>query len=97
MSSTRFLMDTDGFGSAVEELRGYLHHAFERFRITLAVTPELPAGPRVLELGSNPYFFTRMLIRRGLDVTCANWFGESARRVERGRKSSPARRRERID
>jgi SAM-dependent methyltransferase len=72
-----YLADTDIFGSAVEEGAGYLWHALERFRITLAITPEVHPPGRVLELGANPYFFTRMLKRRGLDVTCANWFGES--------------------
>ena len=73
-----FLADTDIFGSAPEEGLNYLSHALERFRITLAVTPPLEPSDRVLELGSNPYFFTRMLERRGIDVTCANWFGERA-------------------
>lgn len=70
-----FLSDTDIFGSAPEEGDNYLSHALERFRITLAVTPAVPDGQPVLELGSNPYFFTRMLERRGMNVTCANWFG----------------------
>ena len=73
-----FLLDTDVFGSADDEGAGYLWHALERFRITLSITPDLPPGARVLELGANPYFFTRMLMRRGLDVTCANWFGLGA-------------------
>jgi SAM-dependent methyltransferase len=76
-----FLADTDVFGSATEEASNYLSHALERFRITLAITPNLSDGDRVLELGSNPYFFTRMLERRNLNVTCANWFGEG---VENG-------------
>ncbi len=71
-----FLADTDVFGTATEEASNYLSHALERFRITLAITPSLSDGDRVLELGSNPYFFTRMLQRRSFDVTCANWFGE---------------------
>ena len=76
-----FLADTDVFGSATEEASNYLSHALERFRITLAITPELSDADRVLELGANPYFFTRMLERRSFDVTCANWFGEG---VENG-------------
>ncbi|MEX2653275.1 MAG: methyltransferase domain-containing protein [Acidimicrobiia bacterium] len=73
-----FLADTDVFGPAIEEGAGYLWHALERFRITLAITPEVTPGGRVLELGANPHFFTRMLTRRGLEVTCANWFGQKA-------------------
>ena len=41
----------------------------------MALLPELPSGARVLELGAGPYFLTRLIMRRGLDVTCANWFG----------------------
>ena len=73
-----FLADTDIFGSAPEEGLNYLSHALERFRITLAITPALAPDDRVLELGSNPYFFTRMLERREIHVNCANWFGEQA-------------------
>lgn len=71
----RRLLDTDVFGTASEEGTGYLWHALERFRVTLAITPDLPTGAKILELGANPYFFTRMLLGRGLNVTCANWFG----------------------
>lgn len=70
-----FLADTDIFGEATQEGANYLLHALERFRITLAITPDVSPEAPVLELGSNPYFFTRLLIRRGLDVRCANWFG----------------------
>lgn len=70
-----YLGDTDVFGNADEECRGYLTDAIERFRITLSLVEQLLPRGRVLELGSNPYFITRMLLRRGLDVTCANWFG----------------------
>jgi SAM-dependent methyltransferase len=86
-----FLADTDIFGSAPDEGLSYLSHALERFRITIAITPHLEAGSRTLELGSNPYFFTRMLERKGIEVTCANWFGEQADIGPRGRQlvSSP--------
>ncbi len=70
-----YLMDTEGIFGDPEEGRGYLADAFERFRITLGMVPDLKPGSRVLELGSNPYFLTRLLRRRGLDVTSANWFG----------------------
>lgn len=70
------LTDTDIFGDNVAEANAYLNDALHRFRITLALVPDLPPGAKVLELGSNPYFFTRLLLRRGLDVTSANWFGE---------------------
>ena len=83
------LRDTDIFGKAQAEADGYLADALERFRVTIALLPELSPGARVLELGSNPYFLTRILLERGLDVTCANWFGAdggySARDVQRVR------------
>ena len=81
-----FLADTDVFGPAAEEGAGYLWHALQRFRITLAITPDVPVGGKVLELGANPYFFTRMLKRRGLDVTCANWFGDGSGIESKGRQ-----------
>jgi len=72
------LRDTDLFGaSAVAEADDYIAHALERFRVTMALLPPIRAGARVLELGSNPYLLTRLLLARGLDVTCANWFGET--------------------
>lgn len=73
-----YLRDTDIFGPAGHEAEDYLADSFERFRLTMALLPALPPGSRVLELGANPYFITRLLLRRGLDVTCANWFGEAA-------------------
>jgi len=69
-----YLTDTDIF-STVEEADAYLADALERFRVTVAMLPELPAGVQVLELGANPYFITRLLRRRGIDAVCANWFG----------------------
>lgn len=71
------LADTDIFGAATAEAEGYLGDALERFRITMAMIPALPPGARVLELGANPYFLTRLLRKRGYDVTCANYFGPS--------------------
>lgn len=70
----------DGSGN---ELRNYLRLSLERFRLTMALLPDLPRGARVLELGANPYFMTRLLQRRGFEVTCANWFG-----AHRGRHGS---------
>ena len=75
----RYLADTDIFGPAVQEAEGYLNDAFERFRVTMALLPDLSRGARVLELGANPYFLSRLLVKRKLDLTCANWFGEAAR------------------
>lgn len=72
------LAETDLFGAAQAEAEGYLADAFERFRITMALLPPLAGGARVLELGANPYFLTRLLRERGVDVTCANWFGPSS-------------------
>lgn len=73
-----YLADTDAFGPNAEEAADYLNASLERFRITAALVPLLPRDAPVLELGANPYFLTRLLLRRGLDVTCANWFGERA-------------------
>lgn len=78
------LRDTDLFGDAVAEADGYLADALERFRVTMALLPEVPRGGRLLELGSNPYFLTRLLLDRGLDVTCANWFGPASGFGDRG-------------
>jgi SAM-dependent methyltransferase len=72
------LAETDLFGPARAEAEGYLADAFDRFRITMALIPALPEGARVLELGSNPYFLTRLLRERGLEVASANWFGPSS-------------------
>jgi SAM-dependent methyltransferase len=81
-----YLGDTDIFGPAVDEAAGYLNDAFERFRVTMALLPASPKGAKVLELGANPYFLSRLLLRRGLDLTCANWFGEAAGIGPRGRQ-----------
>jgi len=82
----RYLADTDIFGPNAHEAAGYLNDALERFRMTMALLPPLAPGARVLELGSNPYFLTRLLLARGLDVTCANWFGEKSGFGRRGRQ-----------
>lgn len=70
-----FLTDTSIFTDKAEA-EGYLSDAFERFRITMALIPDVGPGTKVLELGANPYFLTRLLRRRGVDVTCANYFGD---------------------
>ncbi|MDQ3385240.1 MAG: class I SAM-dependent methyltransferase [Actinomycetota bacterium] len=72
------LADTDVFGPAEAEAHGYLADAFDRFRITMALLDDVPRDAEVLELGANPYFLTRLLERRGLRVTCANWFGQTS-------------------
>lgn len=72
-----YLADTDIFGEAEAEGTNYLLDAIERFRITVSLVDQVLSSGRVLELGSNPYFITRLLMRRGLDVTCANWFGDA--------------------
>jgi len=71
------LRQTDVFGAATSEADGYLGNSVERFRITMAMLPALGADAKILELGANPYFLTRLLRERGLTVTCANWFGEA--------------------
>lgn len=79
-----FLADTDVFGAAAAEAHGYLADAFDRFRITMALLDGVPVDADVLELGANPYFLTRLLARRGLAVTCANWFGARSGFGQRG-------------
>lgn len=79
-----YLEDFEGVFTDPAERRGYLDDAFERFRLTLGMVPDLSPGSRVLELGSNPYFLTRLLRRRHLDVTSANWFGTDAGPESRG-------------
>jgi SAM-dependent methyltransferase len=74
----RELSETDLFGEAVEEAAAYLAASLERFRITMSLVPRLAPGERVLELGASPYFLTRLLLKRDLDVTGANWFGPEA-------------------
>jgi SAM-dependent methyltransferase len=71
-----YLIDTDVFGAAQDECAAYVNDAIERIRITLSLIEQVVARGRVLELGSNPYLITRLLKRRGLDVTSANWFGD---------------------
>lgn len=70
-----FLKQTTVFGAQTADRDAYIDDALERFRITMALVPEETGGARLLELGSNPYFITRLLRRRGYAVTCANWFG----------------------
>ena len=74
-----FLKDTDAFHGAVAECGAYVNDALERFRVTMALLPpDLGPGSSILELGASPYFFTRLLRRRGLQVTCANFFAHGA-------------------
>ena len=70
----RYLADCFTFEHA-DESNAYLDDSLERFRVTMAVLESVPANVQVLELGSNPYFLTRLLRRRGYHVTCANYFG----------------------
>jgi 2-polyprenyl-3-methyl-5-hydroxy-6-metoxy-1,4-benzoquinol methylase len=60
------------------EREAYVADALDRFRVTMALVPALKEGAQVLELGADPFFLTRLLLRRGLQVTCANWFGVDA-------------------
>ena len=64
-----FLSDNELHAEGV----AYLHDHLERFRTTIAVIPPLPEGAAVLELGSSPYFITRLLVRRGYTVTTSNF------------------------
>jgi SAM-dependent methyltransferase len=70
-----YLADWSIFGNA-SEAEGYLGDALQRFQVTMAALGPVATDARILELGSNPYFLTRMLRRRGHQVTCANYFGE---------------------
>lgn len=69
-----WLEDMGASDGSAKELRDYLRASLDRFRLTMALLPDLPRGARVLELGANPYFLTRLLQRRGIELTCANWF-----------------------
>src|SRR5690606_4140025 len=69
------LTDTDVFGpDGAAEALAYAGCTVRRAQLTLALLPDLAPGAPVLELGANPYMITRLLERRGLAVTCANWF-----------------------
>jgi SAM-dependent methyltransferase len=70
-----YLADCSVFTDA-REAEGYLTDALERFRVTMAALERVPVDAAILELGSNPYFLTRLLRRRGNPVTCANYFGD---------------------
>jgi len=59
------------------EARAYVGNSLRRLQLTMGMLPELPTGARVLELGANPYFLSRLLRRRGIAARAANWFGES--------------------
>jgi SAM-dependent methyltransferase len=61
-----------------EEGDAYVRDHLERFRVTMAVLPPLPEGAAVLELGSAPYFITRLLRRRGYAVRTSNFSGADA-------------------
>ena len=69
-----------------EEMEGYLQEAALRFRETLewseTALARVPVGviPRILEVGSNPYFLTILLLERfsGLDHLGINYFGDNA-------------------
>ena len=78
------LVDTDLFADVPEQRDNYLADALDRFRITLALLPELGAGARVLELGAAPYFITRLLHRRGIRPTLVNYWGDDADESSRG-------------
>ncbi|QYR52741.1 class I SAM-dependent methyltransferase [Lysobacter soyae] len=63
-------------GSATGELKGYATADCERFLHTLALIPENAEG-ELLEIGSNPYFTTLLLMyfRPKLSLTLVNYFG----------------------
>jgi SAM-dependent methyltransferase len=70
-----YLADWSIFSNSAEA-EGYLGDALQRFQVTMAALGRLEPDARVLELGSNPYFLTRLLRRRGYQVTCGNYFGD---------------------
>ena len=73
-----FLADTDLLSDVPDQIENYLGDSLERFRITMALMPRLGSSASVLELGASPYFFTRMLLRRGLQPTLVNYWGDDA-------------------
>jgi SAM-dependent methyltransferase len=57
--------------------RAYLGNSLQRLQLTMGLVPDLPSGAKVLELGANPYFLSRLLRRHGIEARLANWFGEA--------------------
>lgn len=78
------LVDTDLFADVPEQRDNYLADALDRFRITMALLPDLGPDARVLELGAAPYFLTRLLHRRGIRPTLVNYWGDDADESSRG-------------
>jgi SAM-dependent methyltransferase len=84
-----FLLSNAAVFGSEAEAQGYLEDALTRFRVTMALLPPLAQGASVLELGANPYFLTRLLRRRSLDIVCANWFGQGHYTSGRGMDEIP--------
>ena len=62
--------------SAREVYVSYISYAIHRFLLTMEYLPDV-AG-RVLELGSNPFFITRLMKRfKPYELELANFFGET--------------------
>jgi SAM-dependent methyltransferase len=73
-----YLISFDTFSYDLEEGARYVEDSIGRFMLTLDQIPRLPGSVRVLELGSNPFFFTLMLKKKfNYGLTLANYFGAS--------------------
>ena len=59
-----------------QEMANYVGADLARFLMSLQLTPENPG--RILEVGSNPYFISRLLTRRfpGSELRMTNYFGD---------------------
>ncbi|MGE0250798.1 MAG: class I SAM-dependent methyltransferase [Thermoleophilia bacterium] len=64
-----------------EEMAIYVGADLARFLISVQLLPDPPG--RVLEIGSNPYFISRLIRRRfpSVDLSMTNYFGDDAREI----------------
>ncbi|MCK9591784.1 MAG: methyltransferase domain-containing protein [Methanoregula sp.] len=71
-----YLRSFDTFCHDPEEGANYVSDAIGRFKITLDQIPRMSGCVNLLELGSNPYFFTLMVKKKfSYGLTLANYFG----------------------
>jgi SAM-dependent methyltransferase len=71
-----YLISFDTFSHDPDEGVRYVSDAIGRFMLTLDQVPRLSGSINLLELGSNPYFFTLMLKKNfNYCLTLANYFG----------------------
>lgn len=80
----------------LREMENYLAGDFRRFLYTLQCVPE--GKGRLLEIGANPYFTTRLLRRyRQHELTLANGFGDGSAAVQTDRLVSQSGETEQFD